>query len=180
MIVTPMAINAAIDYVAPLMANAPYIKFGIQASFITASLVSGSSDTTGKNAYEMLDILVKDNSDALSVGTLTYVAAGAFGAATLPALYIATGAAFITDYAWTAYDKGTVTMPSSVEYITDKAIDALGMVNQIFAGEVEFVAASDVIDITTHAYTKSLEYITEKAIDAIGVVNEIFAGEVVA
>lgn len=131
---TTLLITKALNDAAPLMSNAPYVKFGIKAAFIVVPFVLENSDTSAKTAYETLESLVKDNSDALSVGVLTYVAAGAFALPTLP---LATGAALVTDYAWTTYDKGTIlTMPSSFEFVAEKTSDVIGMINQVFTEAV--------------------------------------------
>jgi hypothetical protein len=97
----PILVTKALSYLSPMLSNAPYIKLGINAAFVVLPIVNGVDSS--KSVYKILEEVVSDNSDAVSVGVLTLTAAGAFGVASTPATGIALGAGLVTDYAWTAY-----------------------------------------------------------------------------
>ena len=114
----------------PLLNNLVYISFAIKAASVFSLLSHHSEYDKSKSAEEILNDLVKHNSDPSSVGVLTYVfATTVYGIGSTAALPMALGAGLLTDYAWTAYERETlITLPSSVEEVGRVAKDVFSRV----------------------------------------------------
>jgi hypothetical protein len=104
----------------------PQYRMPINIALILGPAFIARNDdmSLSKTKTEILQDLAYENSQPLGAGVIAFGVATGFGVATSPALAVAVGVGLVSDYAWTAYDKGDIaTMPSSVESVMNFAED---------------------------------------------------------
>lgn len=96
----------------------PYGQLGLLvcAKLIRFSYAMYNNDNSNKNPWEHWTNIVEDNTDLISVGTLTYIAATGFGlAATAPVLAISFATALTVSSGYTMYQSNI--LPSDMDNV---------------------------------------------------------------